>query len=151
MALEDPTPPGAVALRRGDTLGFRHGEAGTANLGAGWWAPDEHGTWSRGREAVLVLPLAAPYDGPFTVTIDLVPFLTPTRPHIEVRASRPAARWGFSGTAGSPTARCPVPAQRGRERIALRLQIRHPLSPLAARYGGDPRPLGVALLGLALT
>jgi hypothetical protein len=43
-----------------------------------------------------------------------------------------------------------VPAETGRERIALRLQIRHPLSPLAARYDGDPRPLGVALLGLAV-
>ena len=44
-----------------------------------------------------------------------------------------------------------VPAQTGRERIALRMHIRHPLSPLAARYDGDPRPLGVALLGLALS
>jgi hypothetical protein len=44
-----------------------------------------------------------------------------------------------------------VPAEQGRERIALRLQIRHPLSPLAARYDADPRPLGVALLGLALS
>ena len=49
-AVEDPTPPGAVALRRGNTLGFRHGEAGVANLGAGWWAPDPDGTWSRARE-----------------------------------------------------------------------------------------------------
>jgi hypothetical protein len=148
--VEDPTPPGAVALRRGDTLGFRHGEAGVANLGAGWWAPDEHGTWSRGREAVLVLPLAARDDGPFMVTIDLVPFLTPTRPHMEVRVA--GQRWGFSGTTLADTRRVVrVPAQPGRARIALRLQIRHPLSPLAARYDADPRPLGVALLGLALS
>jgi hypothetical protein len=147
--VEDPTPPGAVALRRGDTLGFRHGEAGVANLGAGWWAPDPHGTWSRAREAVLVLPLADPDDGPFTVTIDLVPFLPPSRPHLEVRVG--GQRWGFSGTTLADTRRVVrVPAQAGRERIALRLQIRHPLSPLAARYDGDPRPLGVALLGLAL-
>jgi hypothetical protein len=149
-AVEDPTPPGAVALRRGGTLGFRHGEAGAANLGAGWWAPDQHGTWSRAREAVLVLPLAARDDGPFTVTIDLVPFLTPTRPHLEVRVA--GQRWGFSGTTLADTRRVVrVPAHAGRERIALRLQIRHPLSPLAARYDGDPRPLGVALLGLALS
>ncbi len=149
-AVEDPTPAGAVALGRGDTLGFRHGEAGVANLGAGWWAPDPHGTWSRAREAVLVLPLAERDDAPFTVTIDLVPFLTPTRPHLEVRVG--GQRWGFSGTTLTDTRRVVrVPAQQGRERIALRLQIRHPLSPLAARYDGDPRPLGIALLGLALS
>jgi hypothetical protein len=144
----DPTPPGAVALRRGDALGFRHGEAGTANLGAGWWAPDEHGTWSRGREAVLVLPLAEHDEAspPYTVTIDLVPFLTPTRPHMEVEVGD--TRWGFSGTALVDTRR--TLELRARDRIALRFRIRHPLSPLTARYDGDPRPLGIALLGLRL-
>lgn len=153
--VDDPTPPHAVALHRGAVLGFRHGEAGTRNLGAGWWAPDEHGTWSRGREAVLVLPLHAREDGPLTVTVDLVPFLTPTRPHLEVGVSVDGGvrqRWGFSGTVLADTRRViEVPAAPGRERIALRFAVRHPLSPLAARYDGDPRPLGIALLGLSLT
>jgi len=43
-----------------------------------------------------------------------------------------------------------VPARAGRERIAVRFAIRHPLSPPAARYGSDPRPLGFALLGVAV-
>jgi hypothetical protein len=148
---EDPTPPGAQPLRRGDALGFRHGEPGTFYLGAGWWAPDEHGTWSRGREAVLVLPLAEPDDEPLTVTLDLVPFLTPTRPHLEVGVSG-GPRWGFSGTLLADERRVlRVPARPRRERIALRFSIRHPLSPLTARYDGDPRPLGIALRGLRLS
>jgi hypothetical protein len=142
----DPTPPDARALRRGDALGFRHGEPGTGNLGAGWWAPDEHGTWSRGREAVLVLPLAEPDDDPYTVTIDLVPFLTPTRPHMEVEVGD--TRWGFSGTTLAD-ARRTTQVHAG-TRIVLRFKIRHPLSPLTARYDGDPRPLGIALRGLSL-
>lgn len=77
---------------------------------------------------MLVLPLAERDDAPFTVTIDLVPFLTPTRPHLEVRVG--GQRWGFSGTTLADTRRVVrVPAEKGRERIALRLQIRHPLSP----------------------
>ena len=72
------------------------------------------------------------------------------RPHLEVRVA--GQRWGFSGTTLADARRVVrVPAQHGAERIALRMQIRHPLSPLAARYDGDPRPLGVALLGLALS
>ena len=151
----DAAPAGAVALRRGDALGFRHGESGTAELGAGWWAPDEHGTWSRGREAVLVLPLAAPDDDALTVTIDLVPFLTPTRPHLEVDVivdAEDLQRWGFSGTVLADERRVVhVPARRQREQVALRFRVRHPLSPLAARYDGDPRPLGIALRGLSLS
>ena len=144
--LHDPTPPGAVTLRRGDALGFRHGEAGTRNLGAGWWAPDEHGTWSRGREAVLVLPLAEPDGEPYTVTLDLVPFLTPTRPHMEVEVA--GRVWGFSGTTLADARRAMQVAAA--TRIALRFKIRHPISPIAARYDGDPRPLGIALRGLSL-
>ena len=144
--LHDPTPPGAVALRRGDALGFRHGEAGTRNLGAGWWAPDEHGTWSRGREAVLVLPLAEPDGEPYTVTLDLVPFLTPTQPHMEVEVA--GSVWGFSGTTLADARRTMQVAAA--TRIALRFKIRHPISPIAARYDGDPRPLGIALRGLSL-
>jgi hypothetical protein len=152
--VDDPTPETTVALRRGDVLGFRHGEAGTSCLGAGWWAPDEHGTWSRGRETVLVLPLAGAEPAALTLAIDLVPFLTPTRPHLEVRVSvdgEQRQRWGFSGTTLADTRRVVrVPACEGRDRIALRFAVRHPLSPLAARHDGDPRPLGIALRGLSV-
>jgi hypothetical protein len=41
-----------------------------------------------------------------------------------------------------------VPARPGRSEIAVRCAIRHPLSPLIARYGSDARPLGFALLSL---
>jgi hypothetical protein len=153
-AVADPVPAAAVSLAPRDALGFRHGEAGTGNLGAGWWTPDEHGTWSRGHEAVLVLPLTAPEPGPLLVTIDLVPFLTPTRPHLEIGVAVDAVarqRWGFSGTVLADERRVVrIPARDGRDRIALRFAVRHPISPLAARYDGDPRPLGFALRGLAL-
>ena len=52
-----------MPLARGDTLRFQHGEPGTRNLGPGWWAPDAYGAWTRGREAVLVLPLESPATG----------------------------------------------------------------------------------------
>jgi hypothetical protein len=145
----------ATPAAPGVTLGFRHGESGVGNLGAGWWSPDQHGTWSRGREAVLVLPLATPDPGPLTVEIDVVPFLTATRPHLEVGVAVDGAagqRWGFSGTELTGARRLVrVPARAGRDRIALRFAVRHPLSPLAARYDGDPRTLGFALVALRVT
>ena len=102
-----------------------------------------------------MLPLDAPHDGPLTVTLEVAPFLAHTRPHLEVGVAidgTPAARWGFSGTGGTAEQRVvAVPARAGRERIALRFSVRHPLSPFAARYGSDPRPLGFALLGLELS
>ena len=94
-----------------------------------------------------MLPLAEPDGEPYTVTIDLVPFLTPTRPHMEVDV-RGAARWGFSGTDAADARR--VLRIAAADRIAIRFAIRHPISPLAARYDGDPRPLGIALRGLSL-
>jgi hypothetical protein len=99
-----------------------------------------------GREAVLVLPLAEPDDDPYTVTIDLVPFLTPTRPHMEVEVGD--TRWGFSGTTLADARR--TTRVHAGTRIVLRFKIHHPLSPLTARYDGDPRPLGIALRGLSL-
>ena len=141
--------------RPASTLRFQYAQPGTGNLGAGWWAPDLYGAWSRGREAVLVLPLDAPHDGPLTVAIELTPFLAHTRPHLEIGVAldgAPAARWGFSGIGGIAEQRLlAVPARAGRERIALRFSVHHPLSPFAARYGSDPRTLGFALLGLELS
>ena len=75
-----------------------------------------------------------------------------TRPHLEVGVSvdgAHAARWGFSGTAAiAEQRRLAIPGREGRRQIALRFAVRHPLSPLAARYGSDPRPLGFALLSV---
>jgi hypothetical protein len=146
-APEDRPPAAAVPLT--DSLRFQLGESGTANLGEGWWAPDTYGAWTRGREAVLVLPLDAPHDAPLRLTLEVTPFLATTRPYLEVGVSVDGERhatWGFSGVAGIAEQRpLDVPARANRERIALRFAVRHPLSPLAARYGSDPRPLGFAL------
>ena len=114
----------------------------------GPWAPDPHGTWSRAREAVWRCrwPNATTGRSRSRSTLSRS---SRRRDRIWRRASPGSA--GALGTTLADTRRVVrVPAQTGRERIALRLQIRHPLSPLAARYDGDPRPLGVALLGLAL-
>ena len=101
-----------------------------------------HGAWSRGREAVVVLPLDAPHDGPLTVTLEVAPFLAHTRPHLEVAVAidgTPAARWGFSGTGGVAEQRVvAVPARAGRERIALRFA--DPPSALAAGGALRQRP-----------
>jgi hypothetical protein len=135
--------PGAKAL--GASLRFQHGEPGTRILGRGWWAPDAFGTWSRGREAVLVLPVE--HDGPLKLAFEITPFVTTDQVLVTVDGA-PAARWRFSNQELADEQRTlAVPARLGRRHVALRFASR-PRSPLAAGYSGDPRPLGLALRSL---
>lgn len=136
-------------------LHFTAGEVGAAFLTSGWWAPDDHGTWSRGREAVLAFGLETRHTSPLHLRFTVVPYLAPTRPHLEVdvyeRADR-VARWGFSAVGPVEEGRdVTLPADPARDTLALRFVVRSPISPQTARVDADPRPLGIALRAVLVT
>lgn len=146
MAPDPPRHGDPVVLP--DNLGFRIDERGVRYLGLGWWASDDHGTWTRGAEAALSVPLAQVEDGPLLLRVDTVPYLTQTRPHLEVdvlSGGLRVARWGFSAVGVVEERRyVRLPAVRGRRDVRLRF-VQSPLSPQTARQDADPRPLGFAL------
>ena len=141
--------PAGEPVQLPENVGFRVGDAGVPMLRGGWWAPDDHGTWSRGAEAALAMPLAGPQDGPLLLRVDAVPYLTQTRPHLEVdvhAGGALVARWGYSAVGVVEERRyVRLPAAVGRSVVDLRLVFRRPLSPQTARQDADPRPLGIAL------
>jgi Uncharacterised nucleotidyltransferase len=152
FAPRDEAPAGAPPVRLPAALQFTVGSDGTAYLGAGWWAPDDHGTWSRGREATLVVPLAQAPRRPVHLRFTVVPYLAETRPHLEVdvhAGGRLAARWGFSAVGPVEEGR-DVLLSSSSDAIALRFVIRSPISPQTARADADPRPLGLALRAVAM-
>lgn len=142
-------PAAGEPVRLPENIGFRLGEIGVPLLGGGWWASDDHGTWSRGAEATFAVALADPQDGPLLLRIDAVPYLTQTRPHLEVDVVADGgrvARWGYSAVGVVEERRyVRLPAAPGRREVALRFVMHRPLSPQTARQDADPRPLGIAL------
>ncbi len=129
-------------------LGFHAGAPGTTLLGPGWWASDAHGTWSRGREAVLRIPVAG--DAPDAVLdLWLVPYLTSAQPLLELdvfAGGTHVARWVFHGSRRTEEQRTLRLRSDGRAGLPLRFVQRGPrISPASASDFADPRPLGFAL------
>ncbi len=143
-----PVPAGAEPIWVPGEAGFATGEPGTRMLGPGWWSPDAHGVWSRGREAQLLIGLAFAVDGPLRLDLQLVPFLSAARPRLAVDVvadGRRAARWEFAGTALHEHART-LRLDGPRRDIRLRLILDGRLSPERAGELADPRPIGLQLL-----
>jgi hypothetical protein len=155
LAPSDRPAPAAPPFGIPHGLGFKVDDDGTAYLRAGWWAPDDHGTWSRGREAVLAIPLATRHERPLHLRFTVVPYLAPTWPHLEVDVYEHrdrVARWGFSAVGPVEEGRdVTVPAAAQRDALVLRFVIRSPVSPQTARVDADPRPLGFAVRAVLVT
>ncbi len=143
-----PVPDGAEPIWVPGEAGFATGEAGTGMLGPGWWSPDAHGVWSRGREAQLLIGLAFPVDGPLRLDLQLVPFLSAARPRLTVDVvvdGRRGPHWEFTGTTLHEHARTLV-LDGPRRDIRLRLVLDGRISPERAGELADPRPIGLQLL-----
>ena len=94
-------------LALGQTVGFAVGEGGRPYLGADWSFPEEHGTWTMGREAVIRLQVdgGATSATPLVLAFRLAPQLSPMRPHLQVDVvvnHRQLVRWSFVGATWSP-------------------------------------------------
>ena len=153
LAPRDELPPGGPPQAPAEPS-FQAGTDGVPFLGPGWWSSDLHGTWSRGREAVVVLPLPADGPSPLLLDIWLVPYLSTAQPVLDldvfVDGTR-AARGSFRGSLLREE-RCTVRLPGGeRSSLAVRFVQRTPrISPTRASDLADPRPLGFALRRMRL-
>lgn len=142
-----------------ETLRFSSGGNGLTLLGRGWSFPENHGSWTIGSEAVVVVPLPPASEHPpqrFQLCFRVVPFLAahePTR-RVDVYVDGVhSARWRFQGITWSPQDRTlSVAAARiGGEGIEIRFVIHHPISPQALDHDVGTRQLGLSLGEVAIT
>jgi hypothetical protein len=145
-------PPLALA----QPVGFAIGEAGRPYLGADWSFPEERGTWTMGREAVIRLQVdgGATSATSLALAFRLAPQLSPMRPYLQVDVvvnHRQLVRWSFVGATWSPQDREVVvnPSLLDPSgRMEIRLIIRRPTSPNSVGGGSDSRHLGLYLSAL---
>jgi hypothetical protein len=136
-------------------LGFMSSESGTRYTGAGWWGyADREGSWSRGVEAVIAIPLTAGSRArPLRLDVEAAAQLAAVNQRLTVDVycdGHRVARWDYRGNEPAPETRSAViPA--GESGIELRFVIRGRISPETARAGADPRPRGLAIRRLRLT
>ena len=156
-ALQMPAQPEVPPVELGEIVTglLRPDGTGCPHLVAGWEYPEPHGTWSGASRARIVLPLSRPLSGPLLLETELIGFVTPAHPRLQVVLSvddRKIVAWPFHWN--MPHAeRCTawIPPADNRRVIDLTLDIRDPCSGPVARYNGDSRLLGVGLRWLRVT
>jgi hypothetical protein len=150
-------PPFRVPpLALGQRVGFAVGEGGRPYLGADWSFPEEHGTWTMGREAVIRLQVdgAATSGPPLVLAFRVAPHLSAMRPHLQVDVvvnHRQLVRWSFVGSTWSPQDREVVvdPSLLDPSgRMEVRMIIRWPTTPNSVGGSSDSRHLGLFLCAL---
>ena len=141
--------PPSVALGAAVSGQLTPDGAVTPQLVAGWHYPEPHGTWSARRRARVVLTLDRPRSGPLLLVADLVPFLSPARPRMEIRVrldGRVATTWVLEGTElALYRRRVRIPARPARTRLDVVLDVRDPLTGYDNGTYGDERALGVTM------
>ena len=151
-------PFDAPSLALGQTVSFAVGGEGRRYVGADWSFPEEHGTWTMGREAVLRLQMAGsnPSGSSLVLVFTVAPLLSAMRPRLQVDVvvnHRKLARWHFEGQSGSPEDR-EVEVEPAlldpSGRLEVRLIIHRPITPNSVDLGTDSRHLGVRLSALSL-
>ncbi len=143
-----PSAPAVAApLRPGDRLTFTTSGTGTPSLGAGWWAPDGFGAWSRGQRCELTLSLDGASAPAVELQLGLVPLVGgPVAERVvdlDVDGVR-VARWRFR-SAEEYTRVVEVPVPPGGTVSTLRFSVDGRLSPSEAGTMADHRPTGFAL------
>jgi hypothetical protein len=155
--LDGASPAPAPPVRLGQTTTFTIGGDGGPYLGAGWSFPEEHGTWTRSREAAVRMALSEPFPTQLALEFVLVPFLAPGRRRLTVDVvvqRHLVARWSFIGASWQPEERrveVPAPVLSGADHLDLRLVIHRPATPESLGVDTGNRPLGLSLHSLRLS
>lgn len=139
----------ALALPLPATLSFGIDGNGVDLLGEGWHRPESGGTWTREREAFVVLPAGARGAGWIEVEFDA--HVDPRRGELAVDIDldgTPVAGWRPTSAEPLVRARMPLPASApGDAPPVLRIRVDRPRTP--RQTGGDPGADG-RLLGIHL-
>lgn len=162
-ALEAPTGAGpalrfahvrrSCAIGMGATVQFGAGEGGARYLASGWSRPAEHGVWSDGDRADLLLDLGRAPERALTIDLEAHPFLPRPDSTQEVEVligDEPVERWTMGH--GDHHRQVTVAARLVPTRhLRLGLRFGHPSSPLEAGQSTDARQLAIELRSLRLT
>lgn len=153
-----PAPPSPSVdldpVEVGTPVRFSAGGAGVRLLGPGWWAPDAHGTWSRGRECALVVPTPEDPGRGYQVEFTIVPFLMGSRQRARVDAyvdGGRAARWHFSGGMAEQIRVIDVSPDAAGRLLAVRFVSADRISPTDAGAVADHRTISFALRAVQVT
>jgi hypothetical protein len=122
-------------------LGIESGDE--AFLAGGWWPPEPHGRWTRGKHAQLLLRVA---DGrqALALELDALPVREQQRVHLSINGRR-SLRTSWQR---SEQRTAPVPA--GAEELLVDLQVKDPISPTELGRWQDSRALGLLVKSVRL-
>jgi hypothetical protein len=140
-------PRDVAALRPGHRVTFTAFGNGGALLGPGWWAPDDFGAWSRGRECELTVPLDGLCAPLAELQVGVVPLVGGPVPEqlvdVYLDGAR-VARWRFRDPEEfTRVVEVPVPSEGTVARLRFAVGTR--ISQMAAGTMADHRPTGFAL------
>lgn len=138
----------------GSILGFGKGDKGKRYLSSGWSWQEDHGTWSDGDVATLVLKLDRLYQIPLELVISGQSFVPEQHPRqdIEVLANdHLIAHWTFRIDDGPVELRALIPTEIvSLANLKLSFRILNPRSPASLGLAPDDRQLGIFLQELQI-
>jgi hypothetical protein len=128
----------------GQLLPLGIGSGDEALLAGGWWPPESHGRWTRGRRAHLLLRVADEHR-PLALELDALP----VRDHQLVRLSVNGGR--RHRVTWERAERRSVPIPPGAEELLVDVHVNDPVSPTELGRWNDSRPLGLFVKSVGLT
>lgn len=131
--------------RPGAILDFSDKGLAAVFMASGWGRPEDWGTWTDGRRAVLHLRFAEPVSGACSLEIEGLPFAGPKKRHYEMSlwiGRTAVASWPLEGNEPRVLrAQVPEGLIVGAE-AELEFRVSDPRSPREFGMGGDDRLLG---------
>ena len=144
-------------MGRGDRIEFTRKGDGWLATRSGFSYPEDWGTWAVARAASLELcvdPKAANDRHDVHLKFKVRPYVPPARPDLAVVVladGRKVADWSFAQPEVVAQRDLDVPAALFRDGCArMELRISDLASPASLGLGADPRPLGIALIEIAV-
>ena len=139
----------------GDTIAFRAGGGSEVYTTRGWWAAEPWGRWSVGKDARLVLRLAAPVTQDLVLEARVGALLAGPRQTVRAEVSvngTAVGSWEFhpDNTPGERTLAIPSALVAGTDVLVLGFRVDNAVSPKALGLGADWRELALGFRALTV-
>ena len=144
------------SVRLGEVIPFAEGTRGERLLGDGWSTPEPTGVWTDGERACLVLDLTETVGSDLDVILNVLPFVSPEHPELEVEVSAYEQGLGTHVFRYGEDADNVLHVQLScalldnGPRAVLDLRLHEPARPIDLGMSADPRRLGLHLRSLTV-
>ena len=144
-------PPG---IKLGETLVFN--SQGITPNGAGWSTPEEWGTWTNGKSALLNLTLESAPKSSLALTLNSYAFLDPNlqTQDVTILANKVViGRIHFTNSSNSGIRQFKIPLAvilTNKESLSIEFVVAKPIAPSSLGSSGDIRELGMGLISIKL-